>query len=107
VPEAFKLGRKVYDFFMRSIGTTLIGAVWLCSLGSSCGGDGRTPCTGMDDQTTCGPNAVCLWIHDGSSSGYLCATTCTTNKPCPAGQSCKAGGASSCDVCQDLVDICK
>ena len=82
-------------------------AAWTCLLAMSCGDDGGARCNGVQDQTTCASGATCLWVHLGNDSGYFCAVSCTTDKTCAADKTCKEGGASSCDVCQDLIDICE
>jgi len=92
------------DALMRAC---LLVVAWASLLTMSCGGDGRARCNGGEDQTTCGSGEICLWLHLGTSSGYFCATPCTADKTCAAGKTCKEGAASSCDVCQNLIDICE
>jgi hypothetical protein len=73
----------------------------------SCEGDGRKRCSGSGDPGERGQGEVCLWLHKGDGSGYVCAVTCQDDHTCPGGGSCKIGGASSCATCMDLVDICE
>ena len=83
----------------------VIVAVTSCS-----GGHYRKPCDGLDEESRssqCASGEVCLWVHSGDSSGYFCVATCSQATPCPDGESCKLGGASSCATCMDLVDICE
>lgn len=78
-----------------------------CLFVTSCdGGHGRKRCE-APDATSCGSSESCLWVHDGNDSGYFCALPCSSDKSCPNGESCKAGAASSCATCQDLIDVCE
>jgi len=65
----------------------------------------RVPCTAETDTTTCKAGETCLWIHDGA--GYFCATACSGGAGCPSGSKCKAGAASGCQTCQNLIDVCE
>jgi hypothetical protein len=64
----------------------------------------RVRCTGEADTMTCKSPEECAWIHDGA--GYFCASLCAGGA-CSSGHACKTGAASSCQTCQDLLDICE
>jgi hypothetical protein len=89
----------------RAFLSVVAGAILVVT---SCGGLGhsRKRCE-PEDASPCRSGEECLWVHDGDNSGYFCARTCSQASACPDGESCKAGGASGCMTCQDLVDICE
>jgi hypothetical protein len=78
--------------------------------GTACKDSLRTPCAGEGaegDSTVCRDGQDCLWLNLGSESGYFCGTVCGPKSSCPAGLTCKTGGASGCMTCQDLIDVCE
>ena len=64
----------------------------------------RVHCTGETDTATCQSPDKCVWIHDGA--GYFCASLCAAGT-CSSGHACKTGAASSCQTCENLIDICE
>jgi hypothetical protein len=76
-------------------------------LGGACAQSSRTPCQGGSDTSTCGPGATCLWMQVGNESGYFCAIDCTGGAACPTGQACVAEAATSCQTCDNLLDVCE
>jgi hypothetical protein len=87
-------------------GAIFVATLWGCgNIRKRCAGanDPRPP----DSPSACGAGESCLWVHDGDRSGYFCVATCSEERACPDGASCRAGGASSCATCMDLLDICE
>jgi hypothetical protein len=76
-------------------------------LGGGCAQSSRMVCQGDSDVSTCGAGASCVWMHVGNESGYFCAIDCTGGGACPSGQACVTEAASSCQTCDDLLDVCE
>ena len=83
------------------LGLTLaVGSAAACDRSTN-----RARCVGEADAATCQRGETCSWLHDGAD--YFCATLCSQGRLCPSGLTCKTGAASSCQTCQDLLDICE
>jgi hypothetical protein len=91
------MNQVVRAFTLLALSATLGGGA--CDKSPS-----RVRCTGEADTATCKSPGKCAWIHDGA--GYFCASLCAAGA-CSSGHVCKSGAASSCQGCQDLLDICE
>ena len=72
--------------------------------GAAC--DDRLKCSGDSDQNTCPQGETCVWLGLDGKQGYFCAQICSAEEPCGSGETCKANRASSCQTCQDVLDVC-
>ena len=90
-------------------------SVWFAVCGVTCGPhDELRPCIQSDIPSDCLTVArpperpeSCLWVHDGTNSGYRCVVSCSGGTPCPGELACTMNGASSCMTCQDVIDVCE
>lgn len=90
------------DHVLRAIALLMLSAALA---GAACDeATTRARCTSETDTTVCKSAETCVWIHDGA--GFFCAVQCSVGTTCPGGLSCKTAAASSCQTCQDVLDIC-
>ena len=89
---------------MRHGGRLLLLSLFVTFMFSACGDEGRKNCSknGIED---CKEGEECYFAGNKGDDWYCFLPCVEESGDCPDGQSCKLG-ASSCQLCMDMILVC-